>query len=105
MGVGLDELIQDRHDVPIRVLDGVKAHLMVALDQSRQVGRGELGEHGRAEKWSRVEAVIRAEGEAIQAPVFSIAFGLRQCRGHHRLGQKRKASLSRRYGLIFPSIL
>ena len=63
-GLRLDELVEDRHDVAVGVLDDVEAHVAVALDQPRQVRRDELAELPRAQERPGVEAVVASTGRS-----------------------------------------
>ena len=66
IGSAVHNLVEDGADVAVGVLDGVKAQLPVGIDGKAQVGSDELGEEILREEGVNVEAVIRAEGRAIQ---------------------------------------
>ena len=60
MGMSLYQLIKDRHDIVIRMFDGVEPHAPIPLDEVGQIGGDKLAELTRTQKWANVEAVIRA---------------------------------------------
>src|ERR1035437_8877524 len=76
VGVTLNELIDDGHDVAVSVLDDVEAMVAVTFDELVKVRGNELGELGGAEERSGVEAVVGAEGEAVEAAVVAVLEGL-----------------------------
>ncbi len=66
------------------MLDDVEAHVAIALDEPRQVRGDELGELGRPEEGAGVEAVVGAEGKAVQPAVLPQPLGVPQRAVHHR---------------------
>ena len=67
MRVGCYQLVEDGHNVSVGVLDGIKAQRTIALDQAGEIRGDEFTEHGWTQEWPLVEAIVRAQGEAIQS--------------------------------------
>ena len=51
--VGLHELVEDRHDVAVGVLDNVEAEIPVPFGELGEIGRDKFTKLGRAEKGGR----------------------------------------------------
>ena len=77
--------------LPSVCLIDVEAHLAIGGDELLEVGRHELGEDLRAKERRSVEAVVRAQGEAVQSAVGAVAPGAGDLVVHHflRLGLQR----------------
>ena len=67
MGAGLYELVHNRHDVSVGVLDDVKSHVAVSFGKSREKWGNELAELSGAHEGAAVETIIAAEPKSIQA--------------------------------------
>jgi len=78
MGPGGDQFVQDGHDVAIRVLDDVKAQLTLTLNQLAQIGADHLAEQAWAEEWTGVQAIVRAQGQAVKPAVLPERIALGQ---------------------------
>jgi len=71
---GCHQFIEDGHDVAIRVLDHVKAHLALRLYQLLEEGTHDAPEHCRAQERARVQTIVGAKRKAIQ-PAMCCQFG------------------------------
>src|ERR1035437_7925426 len=76
VGVTLNELLDDGHDVAVGVLDDVEAQVSVACDELVKIRGDELGELSGPEKGAGVEAVVGAEGETVEVAVLAVLKGL-----------------------------
>lgn len=79
VGVGVDELVKDGHDVAVGVFDDVEAEFAFCGDEGFEVGGNEFGEHVGIEEGAVVEAVVVAQGEPVEPAVLGEAL----CPGNH----------------------
>jgi len=66
VGSRLHQLVEDRHEVAVGVLDHVVAQIAVAAGELGQAGRDEFGKPRRAHERPGVETVVGAEREAVE---------------------------------------